>query len=203
MEDKVFIYALVDPRTNEIRYVGFAKNIESRYREHIRETKRYSTHKVNWLKQLLRNGLEPIRVFLDEVPAEDWSLCESAWIVYGLEQGWPLTNMTLGGDGCLGRRHSEKTKLRISLSNKGRQSLEGTKNPFYGKRHNEVTKRRISNKLSGENGVNAKLDSQEVVEIRKLYKTGNYSGADLGRLYNISRSQIYKIVSGKQWNCVK
>ena len=72
-------------------------------------------------------------------------------------------NMTMGGEGFHGYRHSEETKQKIKLNNakywknrivpqemrnkisntlKGRYS--GEKNPFYGKKHTEETKIKVS-----------------------------------------------------------
>ena len=44
-----FIYALIDPRTNEIRYVGKSNMPNIRYKAHIRNRKQNNTHKNNWI----------------------------------------------------------------------------------------------------------------------------------------------------------
>jgi hypothetical protein len=69
--------------------------------------------------------------------------------------GVKLTNLTDGGEGVTGVRHSEESRLQMSKTRKGRSHSENTKakmsiiregekNSFYGKRHSEETKRKIS-----------------------------------------------------------
>jgi len=51
----------------------------------------------------------------------------------------------------------------------------------------------------GENGGQAKLKEVEVIKIKKLYATDNYSQYELGRMFNISRSSIEDIICGRTW----
>lgn len=66
-------------------------------------------------------------------------------------------NMTDGGDGTLGKKHSEEAKKKISAAATGRKASKETKiklskmrqgenNSFYGKHHSEETKRILSDK---------------------------------------------------------
>ena len=45
----------------------------------------------------------------------------------------------------------------------------------------------------------AKLDENQVLEIRKLYMTGNYYQRELGQKFGVSRRHIGCIVNNKQW----
>ena len=45
----------------------------------------------------------------------------------------------------------------------------------------------------------AKLSEQDILGIRKLYCSGNYTLADLGRKYKVSYQHIKRIVSNQQW----
>lgn len=61
--EKVIIYALIDPITLKVRYIGRTKNsLEKRLGEHISKSKlNYNnTHKANWIKSLLSHNLKPI-----------------------------------------------------------------------------------------------------------------------------------------------
>jgi hypothetical protein len=51
----------------------------------------------------------------------------------------------------------------------------------------------------GEESPIAKLTDDQVYEIRKLFSQGNYYKADLGRMFNITRTNIYHIVNRKTW----
>ncbi len=53
--------------------------------------------------------------------------------------------------------------------------------------------------ISGELNIFAKLTDWDVNKIRELWKTGEYTQKQLAYLFDISRSQIPSIVSGKNW----
>jgi len=46
---------------------------------------------------------------------------------------------------------------------------------------------------------NAKLIEEQVLEIRKLYATGNYILKELGKEFDVSQTQICDIVNNKRW----
>jgi hypothetical protein len=129
-----FIYGLVDPRTDEVRYIGKSDNPRSRLAAHLRD--RSDNHRCHWLGELRSADLQPTLLILDEVCAWGWQDVEVSWIAYGRDQGWPLTNGTDGGDGVvglsasakariraawLGRKHRPETLLKIGAASRGRR----------------------------------------------------------------------------------
>lgn len=52
----------------------------------------------------------------------------------------------------------------------------------------------------GENNGGAKLTLGQVREIRSLYKEGNLSQAEIGRMYNVTQVNVGLIVRNKFWN---
>lgn len=58
-------------------------------------------------------------------------------------------------------------------------------------------------RMLGEKNKNSKLKESEVIEIRQLFETGSYSKMKLGKIFNISDSQIYNIVNYISWNYLK
>ncbi len=85
--------------TNTIRYVGKANNIRKRLFCHLTANNlRKSSHKNNWVKGLLTNGLKPIIEIVDEVPIAEWQFWEKFWISQFKSWGFSLTNLTDGGD---------------------------------------------------------------------------------------------------------
>lgn len=98
------IYALADPRTDEVCYVGKANNPRQRLIDHLADTKT-NKGKVVWLAELQASGLEPKLRILEEVSRSGWKDAERWWIAHGLAQGWPLLNMTPGGEGGDTRDH--------------------------------------------------------------------------------------------------
>jgi hypothetical protein len=91
------IYGLVDPRTNEIRYVGKTKRtLRVRLRAHINDEPKSNTYKHNWINQLKQINLDPIIIELELCDENTWIEREKYWISYFKN----LTNLTTGGEGC-------------------------------------------------------------------------------------------------------
>jgi group I intron endonuclease len=57
-------------------------------------------------------------------------------------------NLTVGGEGCEGYRHTQASK---ELMSRKRESITGQNNPMYGKHHSEETRRRMSEAKTGKN----------------------------------------------------
>lgn len=96
------IYGLVCPISGNVRYIGKTKNtLAGRLKGHLSgaRTFRYHHHAARWIRVLLRNGLAPEIVLLEETEG-DWVEAEVRWIAKGKAFGWPLTNSTVGGDGA-------------------------------------------------------------------------------------------------------
>lgn len=110
------IYGLVDPRTLLVRYVGLSTQGARRAIQH-RHTRK-STHRENWIRSLHRAGLDFVFVILEEVDtAFRLPAAERFWIAYGRACGWPLTNITDGGDRPA---TTPETRAKIGAANRGR-----------------------------------------------------------------------------------
>jgi hypothetical protein len=160
------IYGLIDPRDNELRYVGYTSDEKKRYKSHLSKSSlKENTHKNNWIKSLLALDLKPImEVICDYETAEELPQREIQWIANMRILGNDLTNATDGGDGVMkGRKHSEETKKKISeavlgeknhnYGKKGKPMSEETKKKLLeaklGKKHSEETKQKISEANKG------------------------------------------------------
>jgi hypothetical protein len=80
------IYGLIDPLTNELRYVGkTSKSIRARlcgHKAHAAVAGR-KRRVVAWIAGLIARGLLPEVVIFEEVsPAHDWIEAEQFWIAY-------------------------------------------------------------------------------------------------------------------------
>jgi len=113
------IYGLVDPRTLLVRYVGLSSTGEKRPQAHRRYALHENTRKANWIRALLALGLTYEIAVLEEVASKEaLADTERFWIAYGRACGWPLTNLTDGGDGAL--NPAPETRAKRSASLKGR-----------------------------------------------------------------------------------
>jgi group I intron endonuclease len=109
------IYALVDPRTGDVRYVGASVDIKRRLREHMQRSKHLDSHSARWIRQLLDEGLRP-SVWQLAIVEDGWQEIERYWInvFRGL---FRLTNIMDGGQGAsAGVPKSAETRAKMSAS---------------------------------------------------------------------------------------
>lgn len=118
------IYFLIDPRTNEIRYVGkTTKNLNKRlFNGHLKD--KTKTHKTNWLNSLKKQGLIPeiklVKICKNE---ELCNFSEKFYIkIFGRadKNTGNLVNSTDGGEGTPGKILTQETKDKIGKSNTGK-----------------------------------------------------------------------------------
>src|SRR3990167_4036755 len=116
MTEFTYIYGLVDPRDERIRYVGKSNNPRARLRAHFREMRNSKPcHRTAWLSNLVSNGLKPIIIILDRVSIDEWQQWEQYYIAR-LRRAFDLTNNTDGGEGGV---RSEETKRKIGEAHRG------------------------------------------------------------------------------------
>lgn len=118
-----YIYGLVDPLTNQLRYVGMTSNIKHRYAEHTCRTSR-RTLRSNWIKSLKKKGVKPEMFIIEEVADDQWQEAERFWIAYFKYIGANLTNLTDGGEATYGWIPTEETKDKIRASHLGKKLTE-------------------------------------------------------------------------------
>lgn len=107
------VYVLIDPRTDEVRYVGkTSKPLRVRLAGHMHDRGKY--HRAYWVQQLVRQGYEPRIELVQEVHDDHWREAERYWIAYFRTIGCDLTNATAGGEGGAKEyRHSDDTRAKM------------------------------------------------------------------------------------------
>ncbi len=119
---------------NEVRYVGKANNPAKRLSVHKADkTSRKNPHLYRWIK---KNNIS-LEV-IDEVSVVGWQFWEQWYIELFRTWGFCLLNLTKGGDGCDGYKHSDETKAKMKLVHK---RLRGIDNPMYGRKRPEMAER--------------------------------------------------------------
>lgn len=108
------VYALLDPRTRAVRYVGKSSSGMRRPRRHAVEARGGGkTHCDRWVRQLQASGFEYGIIILEDSGAgADLSARERWWIAFARAWGCALTNLTDGGEGKLGWVPSADTRAR-------------------------------------------------------------------------------------------
>lgn len=112
-EIKYTIYKLIDPTTNEIRYIGFTFNtLKQRLRSHCSEKSK--SHKSNWIQKLIADDTKPIIESIEENILTYEECCEKEifYIERYKSEGHRLTNMASGGN--KNKKMSEETRKKMS-----------------------------------------------------------------------------------------
>lgn len=178
------IYALCDPNTSEVRYVGkTVLPIERRLLNHLWEAEHKTTHKANWIRSIGR----PNVVLLEEVVGDDWQSRERYWI----QQFDNLTNASEGGEGPAGWKAPPETKRKMSEAAKKR-----CENPKEQERLRAIGNGKPPLHF-GETQHSAKLKEWEVVLIRSLAE--EMTEVELADMFNVTRQNIRCIIFRKTW----
>ena len=145
----VFIYALSDPRTNEIRYVGKAKNATRRFSQHISNSE--TGKKAAWIRGLISLSLRPCLDVLQVVSENEWEESEQWWISYLRSIGCPLLNIDKGGNGAHKVSEEMREKCRLihlgkKRSNEARQKMRAAQ---LGKKQSKETIKKRADAIRG------------------------------------------------------
>jgi group I intron endonuclease len=116
---KYTIYKLIDPNTNQIRYIGLTFNdLKLRLKSHLSEPGK--SHKNYWIRKLKKEGFKPLIESVEENISTYEEACqrEIYYIDYFKSLGCDLTNMSTGGD--KNKKMSEESRKKMSDSQKKR-----------------------------------------------------------------------------------
>ena len=150
------IYALKDPSTGEVRYIGkTGGKLAKRLWQHMASAARPDMRQrrlASWIRSL--GGARPAIEALETDPPDGPDAAERRWIAVARLCGAGLTNMTDGGDGqSPGYRPSAEARRKNSESHKGKVLSEETKAKISAAltRHevNEETRRKIGDANRG------------------------------------------------------
>jgi len=98
-ERTAYIYALCDPGTINIRYVGKTVDIKSRLVNHYYgNTTKYGMNPcLKWLNELKSDNRRPDVIVLEETTESHWQERERFWIEHLISHGADLLNISSGG----------------------------------------------------------------------------------------------------------
>jgi hypothetical protein len=127
----MIVYALIDPRTGEVRYIGKTHRKPAwRLQRHMAPYELLgNSHKEHWIRSLLKEGLKPTIHILEKCETRDQlALAEIRHIAQHRSIGAKLTNILHGGDG-IGYAATDQSRLNISRALTGK-----TKTPEHRKK---------------------------------------------------------------------
>jgi group I intron endonuclease len=143
-------------------YIGKGKGV--RPKRHLTLYKSYNNRFYSKLSSIINNGVEPIYITIkDSLSEEDAFKYEKYFIslIGRIENGGTLTNLSDGGEGQSGFKFSEESKKNMSDNRKG------DKNYMFGKSHTDDTKLKISLSNKGRISINKGKKLEDIVGIDK------------------------------------
>lgn len=114
MANTTFIYALCEPNSRTVRYIGKANDPKRRFQGHLHKSVKFNTYLGRWLRSL--NGEKPELVVLREVPIEQWEAAEERYIRLARGLGMRVVN---GSDGGEGVTFTPEVKAKMSAAHTG------------------------------------------------------------------------------------
>ena len=197
----VTIYALIDPNTKQIRYVGKTIHCpEKRLQAHLYEKR--LTYKCNWIKSL--KGEIPELLILDIVDENNWIFWELYWISQCKTWGFKLTNTTIGGEGASGMKFSEERRQQISNSLLGRTVSQETRDKIsIGNKGKKKSEKHIENMKISHKGKAPKTTKRFCRKIVQLDENLNFikeweSIKDAAIYYKVNNSSISHCCAGRK-----
>lgn len=157
-----FIYALCEPGTRTVRYIGKANNPEKRLKAHIISSVHQKNHLGNWLRSLQSKNIVPNMIILREVKYDKWQEAEERYIRIARGCGMKLVNSTDGGEGVT---ITPEILKKIVAKNTGKKRTPeqcaairnrqlGQNGPMFGKKASLVTRAKMRASRLGEKNHN-------------------------------------------------
>jgi len=201
MDDR-YLYLIYNIKNGKL-YVGITNNPKVRWKRHISTAHSVSDKvKKSAIHFAIKKWGENNFIFKKiETYPDLHTACEKEieWIKLLKDLKYQLYNETDGGEGVIGREITEEERKQRSKRMKGEKNyfygkkLYGPANGHYGHKMKPHVKKILRKHM-------CKLTDDQVKEIRKLYATKRYTQTKLSEMFNVSLTQIHKIVNNKQWN---
>lgn len=121
------IYALKDPNTKEIRYIGkTTKDPKKRFYAHCYPSpKTNQRHVYHWVMKLREGYQKPELLIIAHANTyEELNQLEKSCIAFARSIDLPLTNISSGGDGSVGFKRSAQTLEKMKIAQNRPHILE-------------------------------------------------------------------------------
>lgn len=208
-----YVYKITNLKNKKV-YIGKTSNSNPRNRWarhlHTARNKTTSSHQYQAIhKAIVKYGEENFQFeVIEECSTEQQSLDrEISWIKQFNSFGKNGYNLTAGGEGSSGFKHSLESRQQMSKTRRGKNV--GTANSFYGRQHSNRSKKLIGKSSKGrkhslisiEN--RSKMDKESVIELRRRFQNHEYTSLkELAKEFKISYHNLKCIVLFKTWKNV-
>lgn len=194
----MFLY-LIYNKINGKLYVGITKNIKIRWAKHISVSNGNIKYRQSIHFAIKKYGTENFHFkVIEKLSNIDLAIArEIEWIQSLKENNYVLYNETNGGEGASGFKWTDAQKQAASnrmLGSKNKMygvKLFGNANGNFGKKMKPHVKDALLK-------CRRKLTENDIIQIRLLYNNNN-SQTLISKIYNVSLTQIHRIVHSQSW----
>lgn len=205
-----YVYKITNTK-NKKSYIGKTSNSNpmNRWARHLYNAR--NKYSVSYQYQAIHKAINKygednfIFEVIEECETEPESLLrEQFWIKHYDSFGKRGYNLTAGGEGSSGFKHSEESRQKMSAMRKGKRL--GKENSFYGKTHTNQTKKIIGQQSKGRKHSlvsiesRSKLNRESVLKIRNKFDSGDYNTLKkLAEEFCITYANLKCIILRKTW----
>lgn len=184
-----------------LRYVGVSSNLKSRMSDHRGQARRGNSRPVyKWMRKHGVENIDPVELSVHSTSLEMFE-AEIETIARLRAEGQDLLNVTEGGEGTMGYRHSQDVYDRLAESRRRENLPEEVRLKLSesSKRENlsPETRKRMSDSHKGKTPA-AKLTEAQVLDIWNECHT-NPSNIQIADRYGLKRHTIANIRRGRSW----
>lgn len=197
----VFVVYKITNLVNGKIYIGKTNDLGRRWKEHLKHAKAnkpYPIHRAISKYGSNNFSKEILEAYSDEQNALQGEInFISKYRSNNKEIGY---NLTIGGESIVGYVFSEEAKRKISQAHLGKILSEDHKENIA-KGFSEMDRAKQADRFRGEKSNNAKLNEQQVREIKQLIKDG-LSNRKIAKMFGVGKSIISDIGRGRCWSHV-
>lgn len=206
--------------TNGKLYIGFTNNFKRRWYEHVRNSTKITGERFAIHCAMNKYGVENfIHKKIDEaLDLKEANVKEKLWIKCLKDLGYELYNETEGGDGTVGRKMTKLVKETLlkcrrkltdeqikeikdlfATENYTQTELAKQFNISLSQIHRIIKNKNWGGKKAEELVIKKNLAAEDVIKMREMYTSGNYTQKELALLFNISKGQVGRIITRRRW----
>lgn len=225
-----YIYLITNKINNKV-YIGKTDDVKSRWQKHL-SSARLKTEKGYFLLHKAINKYKQNNFIISIIEEHEDELIafiqEAYWIEhyksnvckYGNQYGY---NLTSGGEGASGHKHTQESKYKMSIASSGKPKSNAHRSSLSlahtgksltsehknnigksvkGKIRSDQSKENYSQSKLGNKNPQSKLNENQVKEIKNAFIKTKLSDTEIGIKYGVHRRTISDIRRGKTWNKV-
>lgn len=200
MTETSYVYGLIDPRTDELKYIGKSNDVfrRTRYGHEYNARTGVESPVAELIRGIWDDGSDPDWFILEEVLVEEVFDAESFWYQYFTYIGADLLNRFDPRSGV--EYHLEKSKERLREIN-----LKSWEDPQIREKRSQgisdawTPERRelASRRMKGEGNPCAKFLDEEIAALREEFATTEYTLREISSKWGASIAHVYAVVIGE------